>query len=122
MIRNKEKEILIVEDDPCYAFILEKTLSIFFNTTIVTSGYAALNAIEENIYDAILMDTNLGDANMDGLKTMLLIKQSNKHRGLKIFAMTAFSDAREWYMKQGFEDLFIKPIENERIINLLKIN
>jgi CheY-like chemotaxis protein len=118
-IKNKKKEILIVEDDPCYAFVLETTLNVFFKTTTVSNGCDALIAVEKNIYDAILMDINLGDANMDGLRTMRLIKQLNKNKRLKIFAMTAFSDAREWYMKQGFEDLFIKPIEKERIINLL---
>lgn len=115
-----ENHILIVEDDRLSAFLAEKNLEKHFKTTVVTNGYDAIAAVDQNKFDAILMDINLGDELMDGLRTMRTIKQNVRHEKLKIFAITSVSDAREWYIKQGFEDLIMKPISEEKIVTIIK--
>jgi CheY-like chemotaxis protein len=114
-----KKKVLIVEDDADNAFMTENTLRNYFETTTVKNGFEALEAVEEDQYDAVLMDINLGDINMDGIKTQKLIKLSGKHKKLKIFAMTEISKAREWYIINGFEDLFAKPILYRKIISVI---
>ncbi|MGZ3882658.1 MAG: response regulator [Bacteroidia bacterium] len=115
-----QQHILIVEDDRLSAFLAEKNLEGHFKTTVVTNGHSALEAVEQTKFDAILMDINLGDEMMDGLRTMRMIKQHIRHEKMKIFAITSVSDAREWYIKQGFEDLIMKPINEEKIRNIIK--
>ncbi len=121
MILNEkqEKRILIVEDDAICAFIAVKILSSHFTTDVVTNGYEALAAVDKCKYDAVLMDINLGDMNMDGIRTMRLIRQNMNYKRIKIFAITAFSNARESYIEQGFDDMFLKPMDPAKMIRIL---
>jgi CheY-like chemotaxis protein len=114
-----KKKILIVEDDEQAALIAEKVLEKYFSVTTVPNGYVALNAVELIRFDAVLMDINLGDYRMDGLNTMRKMKAGIKNRRLKIFAITAFSDTRDWYISQGFDDLIIKPIDDEKAAEII---
>ena len=75
--------------------------------------------MEEKEFDIVLMDINLGDERMDGIRTMRIIKHNRKHRYVKVFAVTAYSDDEQWFLKQGFDGLFVKPI-NEKMITALK--
>ncbi len=119
---NKNTNILVVDDDPIAIFLAEELLEGKFNTVGVTNGYDAIKALEENYFDIVLMDINLGDDRMDGLKTMRLIKQNTKFKRTKIIALTAHARIREFYIKQGFDELHVKPINEElfeKINNLL---
>lgn len=120
MNRNMKSElnktnVLIVEDDPIHTFIAETHLKNNYNTHSVTSGHSALEAIETRKFDVILMDINLNDPAMDGIKTMRTIRYNRKHRHTKIIAVTSASDAREWFLKQGFDGHFMKPITEQGI-------
>ena len=119
-----KKKILIVEDDEQAALIAEKILEKYFSVTIVTNGYIAVSAVELIKFDAVLMDINLGDHRMDGLRTMHKIKAGSRNKRLKIFAITAFSDTRDWYINQGFDDMIIKPLDEEKATEIInnKIN
>jgi len=116
----QQENILIVEDDLLSAFVAEKILQKHFNTFTVKGGYEAIEVMEKQNFQAVLMDINLGDDNMDGLRAMRLIKNNPKHKRVKIFAITAFSDAREWYIKQGFEDMFMKPLPEEAVVKAIQ--
>ncbi len=108
--------ILIVEDDPICGFLAESALKNHYNITIVTNGYDALAVIEKQKFDVILMDINLNNAAMDGIKTMRTIKFNRKHKDIKILAVTASSDDKEWFLKQGFDGHYIKPMLEEKIV------
>ena len=113
---HNKANVLIVDDDAINIFLTREMLKNHCNLTAVLSGYEALKTLDKNIYDVILMDINLGDEYMDGLRTMRLIRQNWDHRYTRIFAVTAYSDARDWYVKQGFDDLFMKPVEKDKLI------
>ncbi|MFL5753008.1 MAG: response regulator [Bacteroidia bacterium] len=115
----KRKEILIVDDDEFSIFLCETLFREHFNITGVTSGHEALKVIEERKFDAVLMDINLGDGSLDGIRTTRLIRQNKKHRGLKIVAITAFSKDKGFYTSQGFDDLFVKPLLEENLIGVM---
>ena len=107
--------LLIVEDDPIQTFILDTMLRDNFTITSVDNGYAALEAIETQKFDVILMDINLGNPVMDGITTMRKIKFQRKHKNIKIIAVTASSDAKEWFIKQGFDGHYLKPLIKKEI-------
>jgi CheY-like chemotaxis protein len=113
------KKILIVDDDENDGLIAESILQDYFSVTTVPNGHVALKAVEMMRYDAVLMDINLGDPRMDGIKTMHMIKENKQNKRIKVFAITAFSDARDWYIKQGFEDLILKPLDENTVINVI---
>jgi len=108
--------ILLVEDDMIHTFIAETCLKNHFNVDSVTNGHDALKAIEKKQYDVILMDINLNDHTLDGIQTMHRIKFKRQHRRVKIIAVTASSDAREWFVKQGFDGHYMKPVIEASIV------
>lgn len=108
--------ILIVEDDPIHALIAESLLENYFNIQSVNNGHFALEIIEKQKFDIILMDINLNNPAMDGIKTMRNIRYNRKHRYTKIIAVTASSDARDWYLKLGFDGHYMKPLLEEGIV------
>jgi len=108
--------ILIVEDDPIHAFIAETHLKNHYNITTVTNGHDALAAVEKQKFDVILIDINLNEPSMDGLKTMRNIRYDRKNLYTKIIAVTAASDAREWFVKQGFDGHYLKPLSEKGIL------
>lgn len=116
MIATKTRNILIVDDDEFSIFLCETLFSRNFNITGVSNGYDALKILEEQKFDVVLMDINLGDMSMDGIRTMRMIRHNKKHNNLKIFAITAFSNDRNLYINQGFDDMFVKPLLEETLI------
>jgi CheY-like chemotaxis protein len=114
----KTRNILLVEDDLVTTFITETLLKDHFNIKSVTSGYAALKELEDFKYDLVLMDINLGDINMDGIKTMRMIRSNRANANMKIIAVTAYSDNHRWFIEQGFNDLIIKPLTTEMLPRL----
>ena len=121
-INNEIANILIVDDDPAAIFLSEKLLQNKFNTVGVLNGHDAINAVKINNYDVVLMDINLGNESMDGLRTMRIIKQISKNKHLKIIALTSYTNIVEFYITLGFDDLYLKPINEEifeKINNLL---
>ena len=111
---------MLVEDDPVTIFITEKLLEKYYTVTSVKNGYDALSYIESQKFDVILMDINLGDLNMDGIKTMRMIRKNPKTRNIKIIAITSFSTNRTWYIQQGFDDLLLKPLEEDTVIETIE--
>ena len=114
---NKENvRVLIVEDDLVHLFIAQTCLQGHFITDTVMNGHAALEAMEKKNYDVVLMDINLNDHTLDGIQTMRKIKFNRKHRHSKVIAVTACSDAKEWYLKQGFDGHYMKPVIEKTIL------
>ena len=115
---NKIVNVMVVEDEATSIFIAERALQEHYNVDCVTNGYDAILALKTKQYDVILMDINLGDEQMDGIRTMRQIRQGTKHPKVKIIAVTAHSDARDWYRKEGFDELYLKPVA-PRIISII---
>lgn len=119
---HRNMSVLIVDDDEVTVFITEMLLKNHgFKPHSVKSGYHALEIIEQHHFDLILMDINLGDINMDGIKTMRLIRQDKRFRKTKILAVTSFSNNQKWFIEQGFDGLLIKPFVPEMIIDKLAV-
>ena len=115
---NEGVKILIVDDDPLSIFLSEKLLTKQYFTHSVQSGYEALELLQKKQFDIILMDINLDDINMDGIKTMRKIRENPDTKDNAIFALTAFSHNKRWYIDQGFDELFLKPLTND-IFNVI---
>lgn len=111
--------ILIVDDDPICIFLAEEMLKKYFTVDAVTNGHAALEAVEKKKYDIILMDINLNDETMDGIRTMRKIRLHRRHNRTKILAVTVRADTREWFINLGFDGHQMKPLHEGSIIEEL---
>lgn len=107
--------ILIVEDNEWDRLVAETLLKKEFNVSCASNPTDAIKAVEENPYDIILMDLNLGIHVMDGVELMQKIKSDPRFHHIKIFAVTAYSENKEDLIKLGFDELYIKPVIKEEM-------
>lgn len=118
-LKNKPTSILIVEDNPIDALIVQTLLQPHFNIESVSNWTDAMSIIEDIKFDFVLMDINLGDPSVNGITLMHMIKENPKHQHLKFFAVTAYPDDDIDYISQGFDEIFIKPVIKEEIFEFI---
>ena len=119
--KSQSISILIVEDNSLDTMIATALLQNHFTVHAVTNGYDAIKVLEKYKIDIILMDINLGDENMDGIKTLNIIRENKKYDSVIIFAVTAcaFAHDRAFFIKEGFDELYIKPVIKEEMFDAI---
>ena len=116
------RKILIVEDNIVNIKVAENMLRNFkVQCSSVENGVQALENLNENIYDLILMDIQMPV--MDGYKTTEKIKahKNEKIRDIPVVAMTAHAseDDRKKAFKAGMNDYITKPVKIEKLNKIL---
>ena len=90
--------------------------------TIANNGVEAEELFRKNDFEIVLMDINM--PNKNGIEAMHTIREYEKKSESKtpIIALTAnaVSGDREKYIKEGFDDYLPKPIDNERLVQVLQ--
>ncbi len=115
---NYNYKILVVEDNKINQVVTKKILeSNNFRCTIVDDGYAAINLLENEKYDIVLMDINMPIIN--GFETTKLIR--NKGINIPIIALTAFDkqEITEQALSCGMNDIIIKPFEQVKLFQII---
>jgi signal transduction histidine kinase/ActR/RegA family two-component response regulator len=110
--------VLLAEDNLINQMIAVEILSeAGVETTTANTGLAALNALEDGVFDVILMDIQMPE--MDGLPAAARIRADG--RALPILAMTAHAspEDREECLKAGMNDHLTKPIEPDQLYEAL---
>ena len=121
---TEKLKILIVEDDPASLIVSVKSLER--RNVEVVSATNAFEALE--LYDktdnlsAVLTDIQLPA--MDGTEMMRKMRQKEEDTGIAvpIFAMTAyaFGEEKEKFKAIGFDDIFIKPVDYDKILEVIQ--
>lgn len=108
--------ILIVDDNRDAADSLAMLLRYCgADTEVVYDGRSALEAIERNTPEIILLD--LGMPDMDGYETAQRIRAQEKFAAITLIALTGWSqeDMRARTAAVGFDAHLVKPIEFENL-------
>jgi two-component system response regulator AtoC len=111
--------ILIVDDDPDLGSVLEALLrQAGFSSRVVRSGEAALDAIEEHDFDAILSDVRM--PGMDGLE--LLKRLAGRAHYVPVVLLTAHGTVplAVEAMKCGAADYLLKPFDRDEILFVMR--
>jgi CheY-like chemotaxis protein/anti-sigma regulatory factor (Ser/Thr protein kinase) len=108
--------VLVVDDNLINQLVTKKTIEKNnFICTVVGDGYAALEMVEKEIFDVILMDINM--PLMNGFEATRRIR----HKGIKtpVVALTAYdkSEITEEAISSGINDIVIKPFESIKLFN-----
>jgi len=122
----KEACILVVEDNQINQLVLQGILrKLGHRTYLAENGIKALELLEEESFDIILMDCQMPV--MDGFEATRKIRMSNgNHKATPIIAVTANAMAgdRERCIEAGMDDYMRKPVKklnlNEKINYWLK--
>ena len=116
----RKLKILVVEDDEVSEMLMDETVRLFSKETLkARTGVEAIQACRDNPdIDLILMDIRMPD--MDGYEATTQIRAFNKD--VIIIAQTAYGLAgdRQKAMDAGCNDYVSKPIEQDKLLVLIK--
>lgn len=115
---NEMYRILVVEDNKINQVVTKKILeNNNFKCKVVDDGYSAIEVLEKEHYDLILMDINMPIIN--GFDTTKLIRK--KGYTLPIVALTAFDkqEISEQALSSGMNDVIIKPFDSSKLIQII---
>ena len=118
-LNNKGKNILVAEDNEINLKIITAFLKkLNYRFVLVTNGQDAINYLEENKPDIILMDIQMPV--LSGFDAAKIIRDREKQTGEHqiIIAMTAYAmeGDREKFIESGMDDYISKPF-NMEILN-----
>jgi signal transduction histidine kinase/ActR/RegA family two-component response regulator len=103
--------ILIAEDNEVNVRVLEHMLTTLgLRADVVTTGAAALRAVQERSYDCVLMDVHMPE--MDGLEATRRIRAEVSGGGPRVIAVTAdaLPEQTDAFRAAGVDDVLAKPI------------
>jgi CheY-like chemotaxis protein/HPt (histidine-containing phosphotransfer) domain-containing protein len=113
--------ILVVEDNPVNQKIALRQLRMLgYDADVAANGLEALEALEGNSYDAVLMDCQMPE--MDGYEATRAIRlREGESRHTPVIAMTdnAVECNRERCYQSGMDDYINKPARQEDLAALL---
>ncbi|MCF2907205.1 ATP-binding protein [Pseudoalteromonas sp. DL2-H2.2] len=112
--------VLLAEDNAVNQIVTKAILEkLGLSVTIVTDGQQALQQLEKEHYDLVLMDMHM--PNMDGIEATKAIRKMPQHLQLTIIALTAnvlIKDIESCFAA-GMDDYISKPIALEQLKTVL---
>lgn len=119
----KGKTVLVTDDDARNIFALGKALEKYQMNVITTmDGHEALEALNNNAeIDIVLMDIMM--PGIDGLETIIRIRQQPRWKRLPVIAVTAkaMTGDREKCIQAGASDYITKPVDTDQLISLMRV-
>ena len=112
--------VLVVEDNHINQLVTKKTIEKNnYKCSVVDNGYAALEILNKEYFDVILMDINMPLIN--GFETTRKIRLMGIET--PIVALTAFDKAEitEEALSAGINDIIIKPFDSVKLFKIITI-
>lgn len=110
------KKIVIVDDDQAISSIIALELQgRGFETVTVADGYAALEEIQQNGADLVILDVVM--PKMDGYQVCRLLKYNDQfsHIPILMFTSQEEEESRRTGGEVGADAYFIKPFDNQQL-------
>ncbi len=119
------KKVLVVEDMEMNQLLMKKIMESWgIEVAIVANGLLALEKVQKENYDLILMDIQMPE--MDGVEATRRIRQLSDvcKATTPIVAVTAnlLKGDSERYLAAGMNDYIAKPIEEKKLFSILYKN
>jgi len=117
--------ILIVDDISTNLRVAKELMSLYnMNIQTCLSGPEAIQLVSKNHFDIVFMDHMM--PGMDGIETTALIRAIDSddeyYQNLPVIALTAnaVSGQREIFLEKGIDDFLAKPIEIQKLNEILE--
>jgi CheY-like chemotaxis protein/HPt (histidine-containing phosphotransfer) domain-containing protein len=121
-IPSRKLKILVAEDTPFNQKFIQRLLDRWnHQTTIVSDGRQALDALAQDRYDIVLMDVQMPV--MDGYTATREIRNlTSDIREIPIVALTAHAikGDRERCLEAGMNEYVSKPIDSDKLFNAIE--
>lgn len=107
--------ILVVEDEPSIASFIEKGLKLEgFAIQTVTDGETALDMIESNDYDLVILDLML--PNMSGEEVISNVREQHIATPILVLTAKTMVDDKVTALDNGADDYLTKPFSFEELL------
>ena len=115
----KNKRVLLVEDNEMNRLVANTILNSYgVVVEEAENGELAVNMLQKNVYDIILMDIRMPV--MDGMQaTNIIRKQINKTVPIIALTANALRTEQQKCIEAGMNDFLSKPFEENDLINLI---
>jgi PAS domain S-box-containing protein len=113
--------ILLAEDNVSNQKLVRQMLKrLDCSVDVVANGVEALQALERQPYDLVLMDVRMPE--MDGLEATRVIRQLWQNKEIIVIAVTAYAleGDREKFLAAGMNDYISKPVKMNELADILK--
>ncbi len=120
VLKPQKAHLLLAEDNDINQLVASEILqNAGYTLDIADNGLKALELLEQNSYDAVLMDIQMPV--MDGYTATERIREQAKYERLPVIAMSAHAmkGDKEISLSHGMNDHITKPIEPETLYKTL---
>ncbi len=119
---TRRPNVLIAEDNNETQQLLKHFLEPYYEVTLVADGKSVLQQIQQNVYDAILLDIQL-EGSMTGIDVLKAIRKQAVNQALPVLAVTATTltyDQPYHLHDIGFDGFVCKPFTREQVLEILQ--
>jgi CheY-like chemotaxis protein len=116
-----EAKILVVDDNDVNLQVITGLLMYTeIQIDVASSGKEGIEDIRKKRYDLIFLDQMMPE--MDGKETLSIIKNEHLADGVPVIVLTADAvvGARERYLSHGFSDYLSKPVEGDKLEQMIR--
>ena len=121
ILRAPNAQVLVVDDNPVNLQVACGLLEPYqMQVTTAFSGEECLSLVEKTSFDCIFLDHMMPQ--MDGLETLKRIragKEANKNIPVVALTANAIDGAKDMFLEAGFQAYVAKPIQPEKLEEVL---
>ncbi|MEM1182716.1 MAG: PAS domain S-box protein [Acidobacteriota bacterium] len=119
LARDLPLRILLAEDNPVNQKLSVRILQkMGYRPDVVGNGLEALEAVDRQTYDVILMDVQMPE--MDGLEATRIISQKEEHPYIIAMTASAMKGDKEKCLEAGMDAYTTKPIRVDHLVKALR--
>ncbi|WP_172593981.1 ATP-binding protein [Candidatus Rickettsiella viridis] len=123
-VTTGSRVLVVVEDNPIAARVAQGALlELNCQTDIAPDGKMALNLVERNYYDLILMDIGLPDGDGCDVTRRIRLKQWQSNPSVPIIGLTAHTvkEKKKRCLENGMNAIYSKPLTPEKAAEILSV-
>ena len=116
---SSHKKVLIVEDDADCRDLITLILEDEYAVTTAANGEEALEAIERDKPDIVLLDIMI--PHVDGWEVLRRLRADDRYKDLPILAVTALAseESHQRAIREGATDYVIKPFDPDELLEVI---
>src|SRR5437764_9721594 len=111
--KNSEARILIVDDEPSIRHLLHSILCDDYTCTLAESAETALSRLENETFDVIISDINMGG--MSGIELISHVVKSSPDTVVMVISGNQTIDSPIEAIRRGAFDYVKKPFDADQV-------
>ncbi|MCM3603581.1 ATP-binding protein [Robertmurraya korlensis] len=112
-------KLFVIEDDESLLdLISQELLDNGFTVTQFTNGDHAMDALKEEVPDAVILDIMLDKGSVDGWDIMRFMKEKKELKQIPVIISSAL-DERDKGLANGAEEYFVKPYKTSHLSKIV---